>query len=295
MIFIRIHKCGDHLLLSMIVLLTDPLLLELTVEDLCTKLKVAEEKLRKMEGVEERLQIVEKKLERLTAMMESNQRCQYSPEDSSSLYDIHYDSSPQDQNQWYEECISTPPPVTSNIPMTPYNLSYQTPPSQGYHPLETSTRYNSSRQIQIPTLNNNTTPFHSQSLQQPSCLTIRRKISNVVPSTAINKTILLPSSVVLSRYPNLKGETKVGTLAMRLARESFFGEDVMAKCTVMGCRDFPGLPLNELNSLKQLMFSLFPNYWTNPAEFEGIWMRCVDAIGQYCKRKRAELEKLSLI
>ena len=87
MIFIRIHKCGDHLLLSMIVLLTDPLLLELTVEDLCTKLKVAEEKLRKMEGVEERLQIVEKKLERLTAMMESNQRCQYSPEDSSSLYD----------------------------------------------------------------------------------------------------------------------------------------------------------------------------------------------------------------
>ena len=60
-----------------------------------------------------------------------------------------------------------------------------------------------------------------------------------------------------------------------------------------GCKDFPSLPFNELNSLKQYMFSLFPKYWANPSEFKGLWMRYVDAIGKYSKRRRAELEKTS--
>lgn len=79
----------------------------------------------------------------------------------------------------------------------------------------------------------------------------------------------------------------IGKLAVKLARESFFGTDVLAKCTVMGCRDFPALPVNELNELKQLIFSMFPTYWNTPIEFESkVWCSCVTSIGQLCKRLR---------
>ena len=40
----------------------------------------------------------------------------------------------------------------------------------------------------------------------------------------------------------------------------------MKQCTVSGCREEPGLPLQELNDLKALMFSLLPQYWTGPTQ-----------------------------
>ena len=78
----------------------------------------------------------------------------------------------------------------------------------------------------------------------------------------------------------------MGTLAQKLAKEAFFGEKVMAQCTVLGCRDQPGLPTDELKQLKATIYGLFPQYWASPSEFEVIWANCVDAIGQACKRLR---------
>ena len=85
----------------------------------------------------------------------------------------------------------------------------------------------------------------------------------------------------------MKTESKVGTLSVKLARQAFFGDDVLKRCTVHGVREFPGLPCTELRQLKETIFQLFPQFWKNPAEFESVWCTCVESIGQACKRLRS--------
>ena len=72
---------------------------------------------------------------------------------------------------------------------------------------------------------------------------------------------------------------------MKLTREVYFGKKVMGKCTVSGFRDLPGLPTTELN---ESVFLQFPQFWTNPVEFEPLWSKCVEAINQACKKIRQE-------
>ena len=88
------------------------------------------------------------------------------------------------------------------------------------------------------------------------------------------------------RYPKLRSPSSIGTLAAKLAREAYFGEDVLAKCTVSGDRDLPGLPIVELQQLKQTLFAQFPAYWRSPHEFEPLWSTATTSIGQLCKRLR---------
>ena len=71
---------------------------------------------------------------------------------------------------------------------------------------------------------------------------------------------------------------------MKLAKDAVFGEALMKKCTAMGGRQLPGLPRKELYDIKKGIFDLFPNYWKNREEFEGVWATCIEAIGQLCKR-----------
>ena len=86
-------------------------------------------------------------------------------------------------------------------------------------------------------------------------------------SIKIHKNILVPVDVVLKKYPKLRKKHVIGKLAVKLVKQYFFGEDILRQCTVMGCRTciFPALPINELNDLKQTIFSFFPNYWNSPA------------------------------
>ena len=99
---------------------------------------------------------------------------------------------------------------------------------------------------------------------------------NIVPSSAIDMSKLVPISVILCKFPKLRCDSKVGTLAVKLAREAMFGDDVMVKCTVMGEQELPGLPAAELFKLKRV---LFPKLWTSKQEFEPLWKGCVDAMG----------------
>ena len=78
----------------------------------------------------------------------------------------------------------------------------------------------------------------------------------------------------------------MGMLSVKLAQEVYFGKKVMEKCTVSGCRDLPGLPIAELGELKQLVFTQFPQFWKNPIEFEPLWVKCIVAINQSCKKLR---------
>ena len=94
---------------------------------------------------------------------------------------------------------------------------------------------------------------------------------------------LKPAKEVVAKYRTLRGESKAGKLAVRLAKESFF---VLAKCTVGGHQGLPALPVDELNELKQTMFLEFPNYRPTSQEFEGVWSSITKAIGQTAKGLR---------
>ena len=106
-----------------------------------------------------------------------------------------------------------------------------------------------------------------------------------LPSSVINKLKLSTVNDVLMKHPKLRCNSKIGTLAVKLAREAIFGEDVMARCTVAGERGLPGLPTAELQQLKQVLFMQFP---VAPQEFESLWKTSAAAVGQACKRLRSK-------
>ena len=54
---------------------------------------------------------------------------------------------------------------------------------------------------------------------------------------------------------------------MKLAKDCFFGEEVMVKCTVAGSRELPALLSEELRRLKHALLMLFPQFWRSPHEF----------------------------
>ena len=113
------------------------------------------------------------------------------------------------------------------------------------------------------------------------------KILNALDSSEINRQKLKPAADIIAKFPKLKGESKAPTLAVKLAKLSFFGDEVLVKCTPGGGRNLPGLPITEMNQLKEVMFKRFSQYWWNTGEFEtSVWVPCFNAIGQACKRLR---------
>ena len=62
---------------------------------------------------------------------------------------------------------------------------------------------------------------------------------------------------VLHKHKKLACASQVGTLAVKLAKQAYFGEMVMVQCIVAGDRGSPGLPTAELQQLKTT-FSVLP-------------------------------------
>lgn len=111
-------------------------------------------------------------------------------------------------------------------------------------------------------------------------------------SDIIHKSVLSSVSDVVQSNPDLVGkEGKMGTMAVILAREAFFGEEVMGMCTAKGYGDKPGLPLKELMALKQEMRNLYPQYTHTNVAFEDKWLKCLEAISQTCKHVRTKQAK----
>ena len=73
-----------------------------------------------------------------------------------------------------------------------------------------------------------------------------------IESVAIDRANL----TIVEKYKSLKTVGTAGTLAVKIARESYFGQKVLAHCTVYGHREQSGLPRAELFQLKQTMFNL---------------------------------------
>ena len=100
------------------------------------------------------------------------------------------------------------------------------------------------------------------------------------------KTKLSTIERVVEKYPKLRGDSKAGTLACKIAKEALFSTEVMKQCTPIGSRDKPGLPAAELRELKKAIFTQFPQFWKCPVEFESTWKKFLEAIQQSCKRLR---------
>ena len=123
--------------------------------------------------------------------------------------------------------------------------------------------------------------------QPPRCLPVKtRKKSRTLSSSAIALNKLSDPDEVIKKYKNYRTISKAPTLTTKLAIAAYFGERVLKQCTVFGCREQPALPIKELNDLKQKVFSLFPQFWVNPLDFEATWGLCAEAVGQACKRLR---------
>ena len=67
-----------------------------------------------------------------------------------------------------------------------------------------------------------------------SPLPLSKTCINALPSSAIHKDTLISVEDVFKKYFKLKHESKVETLACKLAKEAIFGPDVMKQCTPIG-------------------------------------------------------------
>ena len=92
-----------------------------------------------------------------------------------------------------------------------------------------------------------------------------RLAANKLSSEQIPKNQFKSTEEVLIEYSCLaQYPCKMTTLSVKLAREAFFGDTIMAKCTPRGWQDMPALPPQELSDLKMLMFKTYPTFWTTP-------------------------------
>lgn len=182
------------------------------------------------------------------------------------------------------------PSVGQNIPVNTSQSSLSSLPV-GLNPaasqhLQVAENPSLNHQVTHPALSRQATALGTAIPPNIKCVEITPHKQSVreLSASQINKAELIDPDIVIRKYPSYHCINRVPTLAQRLASQSYFGDDVLSKCTVMGCRDSPALPLRELNQLKQKLFLLFPHFWANPLDFEETWSRCTISIGQRCKR-----------
>ena len=107
-----------------------------------------------------------------------------------------------------------------------------------------------------------------------------------LPSEEIVRSGLRSIPEVLQKYPELQTDAKMGVLGVKLAREAFFGDDILKRCTPRGWQDLPALPQGQLFALKTTLWNQFPRYWSCPEAFEKKWVTVQEAVAQACKRLR---------
>jgi hypothetical protein len=102
-----------------------------------------------------------------------------------------------------------------------------------------------------------------------------------IESTTTESSLITPETVI-QKYPKYLNTANMTRLAVKLAREAYFGTQLMKKSTVYGCTNKPPLPKEDVENLKKFLFSLFPEMRQCPWEFEEKWKRCTDAINHAC-------------
>ena len=117
-----------------------------------------------------------------------------------------------------------------------------------------------------------------------------------IPLPPINHDKLFSPQTVADKYPKLLVRSKIPTLAVKLAKEAFFGPEIMSYCTFKGVGSYHALSQAEVKEMKQFLFKLtFPSIVSSRIDFEDVWAKCVESVGQKCKMLRhRRLENLEL-
>ena len=118
-------------------------------------------------------------------------------------------------------------------------------------------------------------------------------IQPISAPTANSEEALTSIDAVLQKYPKLCNQRNVSRLAVKLARESTFGLQVMRESTPHGTLTLKKLPANKLNTIKTTIRTFFPPSDNAVAEFELTWKACVESIAQACKHERRKLNQLT--
>ena len=107
------------------------------------------------------------------------------------------------------------------------------------------------------------------------------------PLPGINRAALLSPKTVADKYPKLLICSKIPTLAVKLANEAYFGPNVMSYCTFRGVSSNHALPQDEVKKMKDFLFKIsFPAIVSSRIDFEDVWTKCVESVGQKCKKLR---------
>ena len=129
-------------------------------------------------------------------------------------------------------------------------------------------------------------PLAGDGMTSPLPVATDKSTRKSLSSSAITKDKLQSVAAVLEQHHRLKGEKNAGSLAIKLAKDALFGDEVLKLCTPMGNRSLPALPTKELQQLKAIIYQQFPQYANSPSEFEELWQTCIIAEQQFCKRLR---------
>lgn len=112
--------------------------------------------------------------------------------------------------------------------------------------------------------------------------------NKVCPPPIDWKKLRSPEDVV-EKYNSLLNKCKISTIAVRLAKEAYFGKEYMSYCTFRGIGSCPGLPEDDIKRMKTFLKSIcVPRIVNSTVEFEAIYKTCVESIGQSCKSLRKQ-------
>ena len=194
----------------------------------------------------------------------------------------------------------TPSPQTPSPQSTPFSSASPTPPVIGTNAFVTSDTPNSiptnsihANSVPVNNVPANSIPasgVHANSgAATPTTDTIIAKVS-LKENTAlppIDRTSLISPQAVVDKYPKLLKASKLPMLSIKLAQEAYFGKMLMSFCTFRGIGSYHALPEAEVKKLKEFIKKLtLPGIVSTNVDFELLWKRCIESIGQSCKNLR---------
>lgn len=192
-----------------------------------------------------------------------------------SQYDQSYIIPPP----WYMGCNGTIPPTS----YTSQSFFSTPPPSQAQ--LLSTAIDSSSDTPPVTTSSSSDTPPAITPNRATGVSAIKMKENTPLPP--INRKSLISPQAVVEKYPKLLTQSKVPALSIRLAQEAFFGKELMSFCTFKGVGSCHALPETEVKDLREFLLKLtLPGIVSSRSDFEILWKRCIESIGQSCKSLR---------
>lgn len=148
--------------------------------------------------------------------------------------------------------------------------------------------------IDLTNISPTATPMSQEKSRSPTKVNVKSSLLKTLaalkekkPLPEIDKSTLISPQEVVDKYPQFLNRSKMSTLAVKLSKESYFGNEIMVLCTVKGTGKFHALPESVMKEFKLFLLELsVPRCVPTRLEFEVVWKDCLESIGQACKNLR---------